>query len=373
MSEYQFYEFQAIDRPLTPAEREAIGRLSSRVRPTATSANFTYSYGDFPGDPLKVLAQYFDVMYYIANWGTQRLAFRFPKSLIAQQSIEPFLIEHCISLSFTQDWAILDWNFNKDEGFGWIEEESVLDDLLGLRQEIIQQDYRGLYLAWLKAITLSDEYVDLDDSQLEPPIPPGLAQLSVSQQAFSQIFELDQHLLTAAAIASGQPTTLSEQALQNAIAKLSPTDSAAFLLRLAQGEANISAKFLKKLSKSLSLSPSVSDYRRTIQQLLAATTQVAENAKQQQKKAAEAKRIQELQALAPREGQVWAEIECLLEKSQAQNYDQAVKLLIQLRDLAHYQDQYPIFKIQLGRIHKQYHKRPGFIRRLNEAGLRDPD
>lgn len=67
MSEYQYYEFQAIDRPLTPEQQDQIRKLSSRVRPTATQAVFTYSYGDFRGDPLKVLEQHFDAMLYVAN------------------------------------------------------------------------------------------------------------------------------------------------------------------------------------------------------------------------------------------------------------------------------------------------------------------
>ena len=33
MSEYQYYEFQAIDRPLTPKEQQAVAQLSSRVDP----------------------------------------------------------------------------------------------------------------------------------------------------------------------------------------------------------------------------------------------------------------------------------------------------------------------------------------------------
>ncbi|MFM7880301.1 MAG: hypothetical protein ACKO8H_00005, partial [Microcystis panniformis] len=93
MSEYQYYEFQAIDRTLTQEERAAISQLSSRVKPTATSAIFTYSYGDFSGSPEKILAQYFDVMYYIANWGTQQLMFRFPKSLIDREAIEPYCVK----------------------------------------------------------------------------------------------------------------------------------------------------------------------------------------------------------------------------------------------------------------------------------------
>jgi hypothetical protein len=33
MSEYQYYEFQAIDRPLTAEEQQAVSKLSSRVEP----------------------------------------------------------------------------------------------------------------------------------------------------------------------------------------------------------------------------------------------------------------------------------------------------------------------------------------------------
>ncbi|CCI15973.1 hypothetical protein MICAF_170011 [Microcystis aeruginosa PCC 9807] len=50
MSEYQYYEFHAIDRPLTQEERAAISQLSSRVKPTATSASFTYP-GKVERDP----------------------------------------------------------------------------------------------------------------------------------------------------------------------------------------------------------------------------------------------------------------------------------------------------------------------------------
>jgi hypothetical protein len=41
MSEYQYYEFLAIDKPLTATEKSALGQLSSRVKvrvlPTVTA------------------------------------------------------------------------------------------------------------------------------------------------------------------------------------------------------------------------------------------------------------------------------------------------------------------------------------------------
>lgn len=50
MSEYQYYEFQAIDHPLTQEERAALCQLSGCVKPTVTSASFTYP-GNVEPDP----------------------------------------------------------------------------------------------------------------------------------------------------------------------------------------------------------------------------------------------------------------------------------------------------------------------------------
>lgn len=47
MSEYQYYEFQAIDRPLTQKEQDEIRKRSSRVQLTPNQAISLYHYGDF--------------------------------------------------------------------------------------------------------------------------------------------------------------------------------------------------------------------------------------------------------------------------------------------------------------------------------------
>ena len=372
MSEYQYYEFQAIDRPLTQEERAALCQLSGCVKPTATTASFNYSYGNFRGDPKQVLARYFDIMYYITNWGTQQLMFRFPTSLINRETIELYCIDNYISLSFAGDWAILDWEFSQEEGFNdWIEGEGILSELIGLRQEILQQDYRGLYLAWLKAIDLSEGYIDIDKTQLEPPLPPGLGQLSAAQKAFTEIFELDEHLLNVACASSGKLTTISEQTWQQAISQLSASERQDFLLRLAKGEHNLSAKFKQKLSQLIPNSPASNQPRRTIQELLEAAAEEGKKAEKRRQQEAEAKRIEELQTLAKREAQVWQQVESLIQKAQSKSYDEAVKLLVKLRDLAEYQNRLPVFQERLNRIYEQYSNRSGLKRRLQEVGLTD--
>lgn len=71
MSEYQYCEFLAIDRPLTPAQVEEVGQHSSRAEITPTRFVNEYNYGNFRGDPYEFLSKYFDVMVHYANWPTR--------------------------------------------------------------------------------------------------------------------------------------------------------------------------------------------------------------------------------------------------------------------------------------------------------------
>jgi hypothetical protein len=82
LSEYQYYEFQAIDRPLGDADRKSLRGLSTRARITATSFTNSYEWGDFKGDPAKLMERCFDLHLYLANWGTRRLMIRVPRRLI---------------------------------------------------------------------------------------------------------------------------------------------------------------------------------------------------------------------------------------------------------------------------------------------------
>src|SRR5262249_27983888 len=78
MSEYQYYEFAAIDRPLTTVHRQQLRAISSRAHITATSFVNTYNFGDLKADPLKLLERYFVLFIYVANWGMRWFAMRVP-------------------------------------------------------------------------------------------------------------------------------------------------------------------------------------------------------------------------------------------------------------------------------------------------------
>ena len=85
-----------------------MNELSSHIDVTSSRAVVTYSWGDFKHDPRQVLARYFDAFLYLANWGSKRLAFRFPKGLLDPRPIEPYLWEVGIELEPVGDYLILD-------------------------------------------------------------------------------------------------------------------------------------------------------------------------------------------------------------------------------------------------------------------------
>lgn len=91
MSEYQDYEFQAVDRPLSPEEMATLRQFSSRAQITSSGFVNEYSFGSFKEDPDEWMAQYFDAFLHIANWGARVLMFRLPSSLLPEASARVFV------------------------------------------------------------------------------------------------------------------------------------------------------------------------------------------------------------------------------------------------------------------------------------------
>ncbi|MDY7078341.1 MAG: hypothetical protein SXV54_15600 [Chloroflexota bacterium] len=375
MSEYQYYEFQAIDRPLTPEEQQAVAELSSRVSPHPWRAVFTYSYGgSLYRRAENVLVKYYDAMLYLANWGSRQLMVRFPKVLVDSDRMRQYNLEttdypsDIIQVDIQGEYAILDIQLNEENGLGWIEGEGWLGSLVGLRDAILQGDYRVLYLAWLKGLMSA---YDVDADALEPPVPPGLGELTPALCSFVELFDVDLDMLQAAAEHSAQleSQTLTEDDLRRAIEALAPEEKDDFLLRLLQGEPQLSLALKRRLGVLGDDLQHSTEPRRTVSDILTAATEMAERRRKAEAAAAEARRLAELEAVAQRGNAVWDEVDALIQQGQARPYNEAVQLLKKLRDLAEHQRQTVTFQTRLDRIHNEYSRRSALMRRLRDAGL----
>ncbi|WP_254563312.1 hypothetical protein [Oscillatoria sp. HE19RPO] len=372
MSTYQYYEFQALDRPLTEKEQEYIHTLSSRVQLNRTQAIFLYNYGDFRGQPEQVLDKCFDIMLYTANWGSRQLMFRLPKSLINPAELEPYQVPDGIEISTTEQSVLIDINIQDEDLNGWTEGEGLLPRMLSLRDDLLQGDYRVLYLGWLKAAELCYDFEP--ETSIEPPIPANLHNLSKPLKAFVDFIELNQNLIDAAAQLSPQAETQSDsiKELQKRIPQLSEQERNDFLARLLQGEVNLNLQLSQRL-RSLSKKPTPQTLSnspgRSLSELLTLSTQAENLRKQKEKQAAKQEKIKKIQELAPRESYLWEQVFHEIGCKQVKAYDRAIVHLLNLQDIAEYQGKLPEFQARVRTIQKDYSNLRGVMSRLREFKL----
>src|SRR5262245_28264130 len=116
MSEYQYYEFRAFDKPLTEKQQAELRALSTRAEITAYSFTNEYHWGDFKGNPDVLMEKYFDAFFYIANWGTRRLMFRLPRDLLDLDAMRPYFVGDTFSLQTHRDCVVIEWRGEDEEG-----------------------------------------------------------------------------------------------------------------------------------------------------------------------------------------------------------------------------------------------------------------
>ncbi len=371
MSEYQYYEFQALDRPLTREAQAKIGTLSSRVQLTATSASFVYNYGDFPDDTYRVLAKYFDAMLYITNWGTRQLMFRFPANTIPSDVTNAYQYANSMDWSTAGKYIILNIEFNPEEGGDgeWVEGQGILPGLVQNRHDILRGDYRLLYLAWLKFAHYELDVLEEDEDLTEPPVPPNLQLLSPAIRNFIDFFDIDPDLVAAAQTSS--KTGKIDAKLSGSINRLSESEKHEFLERLLNGEPNLDIALLNRL-REISDSDKKewpTSERRTIRQILAESEVIGQQRLEIEKQQAEAMRLKKLEIIAQQQEQLWTRIPSLIEQKKASTYDETLTILKDLRDLAVHQQRTAEFQEKLAVIRSQYPNSQGLNRRLKEARL----
>ncbi len=376
MSEYQYYEWQTIDRILTHEEQIEVQGLSSHIDVTTSQAIVEYHWSDFKHDPKQVLLEYFDAHLYMANWGSRRLIFRFPKGLMDEATLEPYCVPYHISFETSGDYQVLDIELDEEEGLGWVEANATLSTFTRLRDDLIQGDFRLLYLAWLKAITLDPywyEFVDEDegvfDETFEPPIPAGLNNLSPALTLFTHVFDIDDFLIESAAEISPATKSKPEVDYGKLVKNLSRAECDQYLAKIAGGDSGTTLALRKHLLDFIHKSPEPSQKRRSIKSLFTRQDELQQAEKLRQAEAASRAHIAKMEALAKREPQIWPEIDVLLQSYTPKNYDKVTQMLVDLKRLAEFQGAQEIFQSRLDALRERFKTRSSLMQRWNRQGL----
>ena len=381
MSEYQYYEFRAIDQPLDEEAMEALRDLSSRAQITSTSFINEYNYGDFKGTPLKLMEKYFDAFLYVANWGTREFMLKVPLRLVNFDLVKEYCGGENATAYKKGENLILQFISETDDP-DWEEGEAWLSSLITLRSDILNGDYRCLYLGWLYCAQMED----FEEDELEPPVPPNLGSLNAPLKNFVDFMRIDNDLVAVATKNSASTEVqqdVDEKALNTWISKLSKEEKDNILLHLIQGhDPHLGAELLQRYQRSIAVKQNGETdlTSRTVTDLISGgeihaaerERRIAEKTvKEKARKAQESAVIREkyLNELVKREDQVWKQVDELIGTKRPSDYDSAVQLLVDLRDLGIKMKKEKPFQEKLQRVREMHSRKPSFMERLKKAGL----
>ncbi len=391
MSEYQYYEFLAIDRPLSDADMRWLRSLSTRAEIKPTSFTNVYHWGDFKGDPRELMKRCFDAHVYLSNFGIRRFMLRLPADAREQRTMKAYRGDcgvashpYCegIVLDFRLNGEPGEWDDDDDDGTGW------MASLAPLRAELLDGDWRSLYSAWL----LNVQFDALDADVCEPPVPPGLGALSTPCETLVDFLHVDRTLLAVAAEQSPPlvATAMSESDWRLLLGDLAATEKDDLLLQvLMRDDAETRRNLRKRLRErraDAGAEPAATKNRRasgsrTVGELATewrrreavAQQRAAEAAARERARVAEEQaraRHEQLTRIAARAAAVWDEAKSLIQSRSPKSYDQAVVWLADLRDAAALVKKSNDFNTRLRQLRMAHASKPSLIKRMDAVGLR---
>ncbi len=382
MSEYQFYEFLAVDRPLDSRQLGEVRSSSTRANITPTSFVNVYHWGNFRGSPRTMMERYYDAHLYLTNWGTREVMLRLPISVLDEDTVGTYCLTDS-STAWTSGGNVIvavcrdgdgDDDFFDEDGHG------LLGSIISVRAELAGGDLRPLYLAWLHSVAEGE----LGDDEIEPPVPANLGSLSAGQRSLVDFIRLDQDLLDAATEGSRSRNTAkpTKAHLTARVRALPASQKDALLVGLMRDEEpHVGTRLLRRYhggneraadagrDRTVGQLLEAAQVRREARARAAATERERQRAKAE-RGAAEA-RQRRLDSLAREGDRVWTRVTALIEARKANEYDEATALLTDLREVADRDGQRSPFTARVRELRQRYANRPALLERLDRAGLRN--
>lgn len=381
MSEYQYYEFVAIDRPLNRDEMAELRSGSSRATITPTGFVNIYNWGDLKADPAEWMRRYFDAFVYTANWHSCRLALRLPFDAFDGPELTPFAEQCALTIDDSGTHWIINWSLDEsqnDDRFGRETGQGWMGRLMPLRDELLRGDLRPLYLGWLAGVSTGET----SDDTVEPEVPPGMSQLSAAQQALAEFLEIDADLLAAAAAVSQdiQDYWRDDDSVEVWLTELRRNNVEAVFNLLLQGasqqaERRVKSDYRRWLRESGSLD-STPARARTVSELHALAREQEklrlkhddeERARQQAER--RKRRDADLMALAADFDRHWKVVDQHAERGTASGYEEANRTIVDLAEAYTIASDREAFDRALQRFMERHANRAALVRRLVGAGL----
>ncbi len=380
MSEYQYYEFLAIDRPLTEDEMAELRALSTRATITPVSFTNVYNWGNFKGDPDTLMQRYFDAHVYVANWMAAIFMVRLPIEALTRETTMTVAVPGMLDIEATETHWIITWSMRESENYERFDMESGhgwMARLVPVRDELLRGDLRSLHIGWLAAVAPEM----MDDDEMEPLSVSGFGSLTAAQQALAEFLEVDSDLLAGAGMGSpaAPKVEISRQEIDKWIDAL-PRDEVNLMLRQflegkgQQAELSLRNRFMSWCRDLQASDPHAS--KRTVGEL----RQNAEKARQirlqkekRDREQRERKRQKEREAylrdLSSAFPEAWESVREAIERGSGRGYDEACRALVDIAEAYGLFSTRKQFQEELKKFMAGYTRRKALIQRLVKAGI----
>jgi hypothetical protein len=380
MSEYQYYEFLAIDRPLTSEEVTALRALSTRADITPVSFTNEYHWGDFRGNPDDLMMRFFDAHVYVANWGAAIFKVRVPIETISEKLAKALVMCETLDFKATETHWVITWSLHESENydrFGMEDGRGWMARLAPVRDELLRGDLRSLYIGWLADVTSEM----LDDEEMEPMPAEGLGSLTVAQQALAEFLDVDEDLMASAGM--GSPTFEDEASLEKEmdvwLGDL-PRDELMGLMKLLlsgrgqEAERTLKNRFAAWQRGLRGNRPEAS--RRTVEELrknaeAAGKIRVEKEKREEERLEAERRREREayLKALSDDFPKAWNAVQQTVERGSGPAYEEACRALRDLSEAYSVHASRMTFQQEMKKFMLNHLRRKSLIQRLAKAGI----
>lgn len=246
MSEYQYYEFLAIDRPLTSREMDDLRGITTRATITSVSLTNEYHWGDFKGNPHELMKKHFDAHVYVANWMTAYFMVKLPLKALSKKTAGAVTIPRILDFQATKSDWIITWSLDESEDydrFGMDDGREWMAQLAPIREELLRGDLRSLYIGWLAAVTMEI----VDDDETEPFSADGMGKLTAAQQVLAEFLEVDSDILMEAGAGNTDDPSLivSPKEMEKWIDSLPKNSIRAILKKLLTGKGHEAERTLR--------------------------------------------------------------------------------------------------------------------------------
>ena len=384
MSEYQYYEFLAVDRPLTSEEMSELRKLSTRADITPVSFVNEYHWGDFKGDPNDLMHMFFDLHVYLSNWMTAIFMVRLPFECLSPETAEAMAANEVLYFESSSDYWVITWRLEEGEDYDRLDMgggEGWMSRLAPVREELLRGDIRSLYVGWLSAVT----WGLVDDDELEPLPVKGLGNLTEAQKDLAGFLEVDPDLMEGAGIGSPpyEEDNFPPEEMDNWLDGLPDQEVKGFLRQLLFGQGQRAERAMRRRFLEWRRGLETGDEtmpRRSVKELKKNRDEAEKRRikKEKERKARlEAKRRKEREAyltlLAKDFEKVWTELQQTVPQGTASAYDRAKTKLVDLAEAYALFADIKDFKQRLEQFMLEYKRRRALIQRLEKAGIWPPE